>query len=432
MLDIKFVKENKDLVLASIKNRNVKTPIDLDRLIELSKDRSRIRQQIDELNQKRNQAAKDKDIELGKKLKEEGAKLEAEFNKIDKEYFDILILIPNIPSADTPVGPDSSGNKVLRQFGEKPKFDFKPREHFDLGKELGIIDNEKAGEVSGARFTYLKGDLARMQLAIMNLATSLIADPHKNELKEIIAKNDLQVPAAPFCFVIPPTLIKPAVLNRMARLEPREDRYHLPADDLYLVGSAEHTLGPLHMDETLAAESLPIRYLGYSTSYRREAGTYGKDTRGILRVHQFDKLEMEVFCLPEDSYKEQELMVSIQETLLKKLGLPYQVVLICTGDMGSPDHRQIDIETWMPGQNCYRETHTTDLTTSYQSRRLNTKFKNKDGKPEYVHMVDGTLVAIGRILIAIMENYQQKDGSIKIPEILIPEMGQEFIQGKKI
>ncbi len=428
MLDIKFIKENKEIVAAAIKNKNVKVPIDLDLLVKLSEDRASLRQKIDELNQKRNQAAKAQDIEVGKQLKDECAALEAEFNKVDKEYFDILILIPNIPSADTPVGPDESGNKVIRQVGEKRQFDFTPREHFEIGKDLGIIDNEKAGEISGARFTYLKGDLARLQFALINFATSLIANP-KNSLNEIISKNNLAISDKQFNFVIPPTMVKPAVLNRMARLEPREDRYHLPGDDLYLVGSAEHTLGPIHMDEVLKAENLPIRYLGYSTSYRREAGSYGKDTKGILRMHQFDKLEMETFCLPEDSYREQELMVAIQETLLQKLGLPYQVVLICTGDMGTPDHRQIDIETWMPGQNRYRETHTTDLNTSYQSRRLNTKFKNKEGKAEFVHMIDGTLAAMGRMLIAIIENYQQKDGSIKIPDALVPFMGQEFIKG---
>ncbi len=428
MLDIKFIKDNKDIVAAAIKNKNVKAPIDLDLLIKLSEDRSVLRQKIDEINRARNEAAKTQNIELGKQLKEESAKLEADFTKIDKEYFDILILIPNIPSADTPIGPDESGNKVIRQVGEKRQFDFTPREHFEIGKDLGIIDNEKAGEISGARFTYLKGDLARLQLAVMNFAVSLIAD-QRNSLKEIIEKNNLAISDKQFNFVIPPTIVKPAVLNRMARLEPREDRYHLAEDDLYLVGSAEHTLGPIHMDEVIKAENLPIRYLGYSTSYRREAGSYGKDTKGILRMHQFDKLEMETFCLPEDSYREQELMVAIQETLLQKLGLPYQVVLVCTGDMGTPDHRQIDIETWMPGQNLYRETHTTDLNTSYQSRRLNTKFKNNEGKTEFVHMIDGTLAAMGRILIAIIENYQQKDGSIKIPDVLVPYMGQEFIKG---
>jgi seryl-tRNA synthetase len=213
----------------------------------------------------------------------------------------------------------------------------------------------------------------------------------------------------------------------MARLEPREERYHTEADDLYLVGSAEHTLGPIHMDEVIPAEKLPIRYAGYSTAFRREAGAASKDTRGIIRMHQFDKLELESFCLPEHSYQEQDFFVAIQEYIMKSLGLPYQVVLICTGDMGGPDHRQFDIETWMPGQNKYRETQTSDLMTSYQSRRLNTRFKKKDEKPDFVHMNDATAIAVGRTLVAIMENNQQADGSIKIPEVLQKYMGKSVI-----
>ncbi len=222
-------------------------------------------------------------------------------------------------------------------------------------------------------------------------------------------------------------MIKPAVLNRMARLEPREDRYYLEKDDLFLVGSAEHTLGPMHMDEVIEESRLPIRYAGYSTAFRREAGSYGKDTKGILRMHQFDKMEVESFCVPEDSYKEQELMVAIQEYLLQQLELPYRVVLICTGDMGFPDHRQIDIETWMPGQNTYRETHSADLIGGFQPRRLNTRVKRASGELEPVHMNDATVFAIGRMLIAIMENYQTADGSIMIPAVLRPYFGQDQI-----
>jgi seryl-tRNA synthetase len=208
----------------------------------------------------------------------------------------------------------------------------------------------------------------------------------------------------------------------MGRLEPRDERYYIPSDDAYLIGSAEHTLGPLHMDQTLAEADLPIRYLGYSTSFRREAGSYGKDTKGILRLHQFDKLEMETFCLPENSIEEQNLLVAIQEHLVSSLGLPYRLVICSTGDMGDPDARHIDLETWMPGQGKYRETHSADLMTDYQSRRLAIKVKRTTGsaagKSEYVHMNDATAFAIGRLLIAIMENYQQKDGSIKIPKAL--------------
>jgi len=209
----------------------------------------------------------------------------------------------------------------------------------------------------------------------------------------------------------------------MARLQPIDERYYFEKDDMVFIGSAEHTLGPLHMDEILGEDDLPKRYVGYSVAMRREAGTYGKDTKGILRQHQFDKIEMETFCLPENSYVEQDFLVAIQEYILRKLKIPHQVVLICTGDMGGPDHRQVDIEAWMPGQDAYRETHTADLMQGFQARRLNTRVKRKNGQIEHVHMNDATAAAMGRTMIAIIENYQQADGSIMIPEVLRPYMG---------
>ena len=202
-------------------------------------------------------------------------------------------------------------------------------------------------------------------------------------------------------------------------------------DNLYLIGSAEHTLGAMHMDQTFFEQNLPLRYIGFSTSFRREAGSYGKDTKGILRVHQFDKIEMESFTIPEDSKIEQDFFVAIQEYLMKSLEIPYQVVMICTGDMGTPDARQLDIEAWLPGQNKYRETHTSDLMTDYQARRLNTKVKLKSGKTEFVHMNDATAFAIGRTLIAILENYQQKDGSVLVPKVLQALTGFDKIMPKK-
>jgi len=225
-----------------------------------------------------------------------------------------------------------------------------------------------------------------------------------------------------FTPVIPPVFVKPAVQNRMARFMTPEEHFMFPHDDLMLIGSAEHTLGPIYMDKIIEEKDLPIKLAGYSTAFRREAGSYGKDTKGIIRQHQFDKLEMEVFSLPEDSLKIQEELVSIQEEILQTLKLPYQVVIVCTGDMGFPDYRQIDIETWMPGENKYRETHSADLTGNFQSRRLNARVRRADGTIEPVHMNDATAIALGRTLVAIIENYQQADGSVKIPEILLPYM----------
>lgn len=427
MLDIKFIRENREVVEAAIKNKKVKDEINLDELIELHDKKSELRTKLDELNAQRNEAAKAQNIEEGKRLKEEAAKLEDEFNAIEKDFINIMLKIPNIPSPDTPVAEDESGNVVLRQVGEKPQFNFEPKAHWDLGPALDIIDNEKAAEVSGARFTYIKGDLALLQFAIIQFALSVVTN--EDVLKTIAEEIGVDVDIKSFIPVIPPAMLKPAVLNRMARLEPREDKYYIEDEDVFLAGSAEHTLGPIHMDETLAEADLPKRYIGYGTAFRKEAGTYGKDTKGILRQHQFDKLEMQTFSLPEKSKDEQDFIVGIQEYVMKKLQLPYQVVQICTGDMAMPDYRQVDIETWMPGQDTYRETHTSDLNTSFQSRRLNTKVKRADGKSEFVHMNDATLFAMGRILIAIIENYQNEDGTIQIPLVLQPYMGGRHIIG---
>ena len=223
-------------------------------------------------------------------------------------------------------------------------------------------------------------------------------------------------------------MIKPETFDRMARLEPREERYHITGDDLYLIGSAEHTLGPLHMDEILEETDLPIRYAGYSTSFRREAGSYGKDMKGILRLHQFDKVEMECFTKADSSIDEQNMLVAIQELLMQELNIPYQIVITSTGDQGDPDARHLDLDSWLPGQGKYRETHSADLMTDYQARRLKTRIRIKgQKKKELVHTNDATAFAIGRTLIAIMENYQQKDNTILVPEVLRPIVGKSVI-----
>lgn len=422
MLDITFIRENLDIVRTALKNKN-REGIDLDRLLQLADERKKVATEISDINRKRNEAQSQRDAEAGKRLKDELKAAEEKYQTLEKEIIPILVKVPNIPSADTPLGPDESGNQVIRQWGEKKDFGFTPKAHWEIGRELGIIDSEKAGEVSGARFTYLKGDLALMQFALLQMALSVLTS--REELQKIILKVGLQVDAKPFIPVIPPVFMRSQVMSRMARLDPIDDRFYFEKDDLVLIGSAEHTLGPLHMDETITEDRFPIRYVGYSTAFRREAGAAGKDTRGILRQHQFDKLEMECFVKPEDGLQEQDFLVAIQEHLMQLLGLPYQTVLVCTGDMGFPDQRQIDIETWMPGQNKYRETHSADYVGGFQARRLQTKIKRANGETEPVHMNDATVIAIGRTLIAILENYQQADGSVVIPEVLRPYMGNK-------
>ncbi len=420
MLDVQFIRDNAEIVRAAMKNKNKEGVVDLERVIALADERKKLAGDISEINRKRGVAQEARDAEAGKSLKEELRAAEEKYAEVEKELVSLMVQIPNIPSADTPIGPDESGNQVVRQWGERPTFSFTPKAHWDLGRELGLIDNEKAAEVSGARFTYLKGDLALMQFALIQLAMSILTS--REELRKIIEKAGLSVSDKPFVPVVVPVMMRPQVMNRMARLEPREERYVFD-EDTVLVGSAEHTLGPLHMDEVITEDRLPIRYVGYSTAFRREAGAAGKDTRGILRQHQFDKIEMESFTKPEDGYAEQELFVAVQEELMQRLNLPYQVIIVCTGDMGGPDQRQFDIETWMPGQNTYRETQTSDYMGGYQARRLNSRIKRQDGTIEPVHMNDATAYAMGRTLIAIMENYQEEDGSISVPEALRPYMG---------
>jgi len=435
MLDIKFIREYKDIVQNGIKKKKV--DINLDDLLEIDNKRLEILSRVEFLRGEQNKVsvsmggtlteeARGQLIEEMRLVKDELKQKEEELKEILKKWQDLMIKIPNIPSVDTPDGLDESSNLVLRQWGNKPEFSFNPKEHEELGSILGLIDTETASKIASSRFSYLKGDLVRLQFGIIQMCLEILSDV--NTLKEIAKDSDISIEInKPFIPIIPPVFVKPVIQMKMARFLTPEEHYLFPNDDLMLVGSAEHTLGPMHMDQVFKEDELPIRYVGYSTAFRREAGSYGKDTKGILRQHQFDKLEMEVFSLPENSLQEQNFLVAIQEYILKQLGLPYQVVMVCTGDMGFPDNRQIDIETWMPGQGKYRETHSADLTTNFQSRRLNTRVKRSDGKIDFVHMNDATTIAVGRTLISIMENYQQADGTIKVPEVLQKYIGKDII-----
>lgn len=426
MLDIKFIRENSQKIKEVLKNR--RADVNVEKLLKLDEEKRELNTKVDELRQQRNEAAKNRDIEKGKLLKQELEGLEEKLSQLTKAVNDLLVVIPNIYSDDTPIGLDDSENKVLRKWGEIKECNFEPKDHVELGELLGIIDIETAGKVSGTRFNYLKGELVTLQFALITYTMSILQN--EKVLQEIASKTG--VSPKPFIPVLPPVMIKPEVYRRAARLDHtnEEEKYHFQKDDIYLIGSAEHTLAPLHMDQIIEEKDLPLRYVGYSTAFRREAGSYGKDTRGILRVHQFDKIELESFSLPEDALKEQDFIVALQEYLMQSLNLPYQVVIVCTGDMGTPDFRQIDIETWMPAQNKYRETHSSDYNTDFQSRGLDIKVRRKNGNVELVHMNDATAFALGRIIIAILENYQQEDGSVKIPEVLIPYTGFSEIKPK--
>ncbi len=421
MLDVELIRKEPQRVKEGIAKKNA-DPLLVDQFLEIDQAWRETVQAIDgkRAAQKKMSAKKPgpEEIQEAKKNKEEIKVLEERLLALEKERGFAWMRLPNLPFEDVPVGKDESGNKVIRKWGEPTTFDFQPKDHMTLGEALGIIDTETAAKVSGARFTYLKGGAALLEYAIVQWVFETLGD--EKLIKKIAGSVAKGYASTPFVPVIPPVMIKPEVFRRMARLDPgqEEERYYLPKDDLYLVGSAEHTLGPIHMDETIPEEQFPLRYIGFSSSFRRESGSYGKDVKGILRVHQFDKLEIESFTLPEHSRTEQDFIVALQEYLLQKLELPYQVVAVCTGDMGGPDARQIDIETWLPGQNRYRETHTSDLMTDYQARRLGTRAKRKDGTTVLAHMNDATTFAIGRILIAIIENYQTEKGTVKVPKIL--------------
>ncbi len=437
MVDIKFIRDNKDIIMQTLQKKH--RELDVDALIALDDKRLLLLKKTEDLRAEQNSMnstiSSEQDSEKKKQIISEMAVIKEEFKKHEEElravvadWQGMMLKIPNIPSVDTPDGPDDSANVVVREWGEKRDFDFVPKEHFELGKALGIIDTETAAEVAASRFAYLKGDLVLMQFALIQLCLGILTN--EEVLKTIAQNAGVSVLPKSFVPVIPPVFIRPLVQVKMARYMAPEDHYMFPNDDLMLIGSAEHTLGSMHMGKIFEESELPIRYAGYSTAFRREAGTAGKDTNGILRQHQFDKLEMEVFSLPETSRDEQNFLVAIQEHVLQTLKLPYQVLAVCSGDMGFPDNRQLDINTWMPGQNKYRETHSADSTGSFQSRRLNTRVRRADGSIEPVHMNDATVVAIGRTLIAIIENYQQEDGTITIPEALVPYMGGRTHIGK--
>ncbi|OHA09318.1 MAG: serine--tRNA ligase [Candidatus Sungbacteria bacterium RIFCSPLOWO2_02_FULL_47_9] len=315
---------------------------------------------------------------------------------------------------------------MLREVGVKIKFSFKPRDYVEIGEKLDLIDTKRAAKVSGTRFGYLKREASLLEFALVQFALQFVGD--EKNIADIIMKRSLAIAPTPFIPVVPPVLIKPEAMKAMGYVERGGDEiYFLANDNLYLVGTSEQSVGPMYMGEVFAEEKLPHRHIAFSTCFRREAGSYGKDTRGILRVHQFDKAEMFVFSTPETSEDEHELLLGIEEALMAKLGIPYHVLNICTGDLGDPAASKYDIEAWLPGQNGgkgeYRETHSTSNTTDFQARRLNIKVRRKDGKLEFLHMLNGTGFAIGRTLIAILENYQQEDGSVGVPEALQSFMG---------
>lgn len=409
MIDIKKLREDPDFFRRATVAKNRDAGL-IDEVLKFDEQKRSLLQKVEILRAERNKLTKE-DIERGKALKSELTKLEEELNGVDANLMASLWKIPNPALPEVPVGKDESENVEVRKWGEIPRFDFKIKSHFELGEDLDLIDTVRAGKVSGSRFGYLKNEGVLLELALVNLG-----------LKHLIAKG--------FVPVFPPVLIQKQVMNSLGYNNYGfEETYCLPEDNLCLVATAEHAIVPYFMNEVLAESDLPKRFVGFSSAFRREAGSYGKDTKGILRVHQFNKLEMVSFVKPEDSPKEHEFLLSIEEELMQMLKLPHHVVKMCTGDLGDPAAAKYDIEAWFPSEEKYRETHSVSTVTDYQARRLNIKYKGKEGN-DFVHILNGTVFS-ERPILAILENYQQPDGSVIIPEVLRQFVGQDKITPRK-
>lgn len=425
MLDIQFVRDNAELVQEKSKQKGF--DVDIRQIIGFDDRRRELQKQVDDLRRQRHQlavVAKGQKptaaaLAKGRALKDRLAKLERQLAVIERECVALLKTVPNMPTDDTPVGDSEADNRVIKTVGPPRQFDFKPKSDAELGTVGDFIDKDRAAKVAGSRFVYLKGEAVRLQFGLINYVMDVLSS--EDRLREIINQNKLNVSAKPFRPILPPPLIKTDVYDATARLNGAETTYKLADEELWLNASAEHSLAPMYMNEILAEEDLPIRYLGYATSFRREAGSYGKDMEGLFRLHHFDKLEMVSFSTPETSCDEHLLMIAAQEHLMQGLGIPYQVVLKCTADIGQPNARGVDINAWMPAQGAYRETHTADLITDYQARRLKTRFRRtQGGQIELVHNNDATALALGRMIKAIVENYQTPDGGFDMPPALEP------------
>lgn len=428
MLDIKRIRHDADGVAQALRTRGL--DVDVAAIVALDEEHRAALTALEAAQAAQNAASKGpmvpERIEELKSLKGRIKELQEHCDVLQRRLSDAVSPLPNIPLADTPIGKDGSENVEVSSFGSKPTFSFPPKHYMDIALALGIIDTETAGVVSGSRFGYLKGGAARLQFALMQYALSRLTD--EQFIADIIHKLNLPLVAAPFVFVMPPVMIRPEMMRAMGFVERAgiekgmDEIYWLEKDDLYLVGTSEQSIGPMHYDQILESSAVPLRYVAYSTCFRRESGAAGKDTRGILRVHQFDKMEMFTVCTPEQSEYEHRLILGIEEALMQGLGLHYRVMRLCTGDIGAASAGTFDIETWMPGQDEYRETHSCSNTTDFQARALKTRIRSDDGTLVLAHMLNGTVFS-QRPMMAILEQYQNEDGTVRVPDILRPFLG---------
>ncbi len=425
MLDLHFVRENLEAVKKALENRNFPTT-SLDKFVELDVERRRVIGEADAINQKRNSSSKEigalmqagkRDEAEAKKaevsgLKDSQTELEKQRDEAIEAMRELLAGLPNIPDESCPVGADESANIEVRKWGEPKEFDFEPQDHVDLGENLRILDQERAVKITGSRFAILTGVGARLERALVNF----MLDVHTTEHG--------------YTETLPPFLVNRKSLFGTGQLPKFEDDlFHITNTDFALIPTAEVPVTNYHAEEILDAKDLPKYYTAYTPCFRSEAGSYGRDTRGLIRQHQFEKVELVKLTTPENSDEEHEKLTANSERILQLLGLPYRTMVLSTGDMGFAAKKTYDIEVWLPSQKTYREISSCSNCGDFQARRMNLRFKRAGGvKPEFVHTLNGSGLAVGRTWIAILENYQQADGSIQIPEILQPYMnGMELI-----
>jgi len=408
MLDIKLIRDNPDLVKQGVLDKQ-RDPQIVDKVIDLDQERRKLLGQTEELRAERNKLTKDQ-VDQGKEIKTKLKELEPKLKDVDDQLNIALNQIPNLPLAQVPKGKDESGNVILRKWGEPKQFEFIPKDHVELGKSLNVLDFETGAKVSGSQFYYLYNEGALLELALVQYAFSLLAKEG-------------------FTPVITPDLAKSRYYlgTGYQPIGDEAQTYTLEGEDLGLIATAEVTLAGKHADEVIPEEELPIKYIGYSHCFRKEAGAYGKYSKGLYRVHQFTKAEMFIYCLPEESAKYHEMILNLEEKIYQNLEIPYRVLEMCTGDLGGMAARKFDVEAWMPARGEYGEVTSTSNCTDYQARNLNIRFKRKTGEIEHVHMLNGTAIATSRTPLAILENYQNEDGSVTIPQVLRPFVGVDKI-----
>ncbi len=416
MINLKELRKNPDYYKKGSADKQ-RDPVVVDKVLELDKKRRDLLQKVEVLRAERNELSEGREGKPGEEELKKAGEIKDKLAELEPDLADVvnalnrnLQQIPNPPADDVPVGKDESDNEKLSTWGKKPRLNLGLKSYDQLGEQLGLIDTERAAEVAGARFGYLLNEAVLLEFALVRYVLATL------------------LPEG-FIPVIPPVMVKDKAMRAMGYLEHggEDETYHFEKGSLYLVGTSEQAVGPMHMNEVLDFGKLPLRYVAFSTCFRREAGSYGKDTKGIFRVHQFDKLEMFSFTAPEDSDSEHEYLLSLQERLVQGLELPYQVTKMCTGDLGDPAARKYDLNCWFPSEEKYRETHSTSNCTDYQARRLNIKYQTAEGETDFVHTLNGTAFAIGRIILAILENYQEEEGSVLVPKVLRGFVGKETI-----